>query len=266
MSPTRIVLNGKRLSVEQTVLAARESVKVSLAASAVRQMQRSRRWVEASVRRRDIVYGVTTGFGWFQNISIPREKLRQLQRNLILSHCAGVGEPFDEEVVRAMLLLRANALARGVSGIRVSTVKLMLELLNRGVHPIVPEQGSVGASGDLAPLSHLAAVLLGEGEAIYHGRRMSGARALKAAGLKPLVLEAKEGLALNNGTQAMTALGALALYDAEVLADVADQAAAMTLAAVKGKTIPFLPGVHVAPAPSRTGCLGADNPKDCQRQ
>jgi len=244
MSPSRVVLDGKRLSIEQTVRAARHSVRVSIAPSAVRRMERSRRWVEDAVRRRHIVYGVTTGFGWFQNVSIPREKLQQLQRNLILSHCAGVGEPFAEEVVRAMLLLRANALARGVSGIRIATVKLMLEMLNRGVHPIVPEQGSVGASGDLAPLSHLAAVLLGEGEAMYRGRRLPGAEALKSAGLKAMVLEAKEGLALNNGTQAMTAVGVLALHDAEVLAEVADRAAAMTLAAVKGKTMPFLPRVH----------------------
>jgi histidine ammonia-lyase len=244
MSSRRIVLDGRRLTIEQAVLAARTPVRVSLSSSAVRQMERSRRWVENAVRRRDIVYGVTTGFGWFQNVSIPREKLQQLQRNLILSHCAGVGEPFPEEVVRAMLLLRSNALARGVSGIRVAAVRMMLELLNRGVHPVVPEQGSVGASGDLAPLSHLAAVLLGEGEAIFRGRRMPGGEALKAAGLKALVLEAKEGLALNNGTQAMTALGVLALHDAEVLADVADSAAAMTLAAVKGKTMPFLPRVH----------------------
>ena len=244
MKSPKVQLDGERLTIEQVVAAARGYVPVALAPAARRRMQRSRRWVEQAVRDRNVVYGVTTGFGWFQNISIPPEKLRQLQRNLILSHCTGVGEPLDEEVVRAMLVLRANALAKGFSGIRISTVHSLVEMVNRRVHPVVPAQGSVGASGDLAPLSHIAAVLIGEGEAYYRGRRVPGARAMKAAGLKPVVLEAKEGLALTNGTQAMAALGVLALHDANMLADTADIAAAMTLEAVKGKTIPFSPKVH----------------------
>jgi histidine ammonia-lyase len=215
-------------------------------------MMRSRKWVERAVNDGAVVYGVTTGFGAFQNVPIRREHLRDLQRNLILSHCAGVGEPLPEDAVRAMMVLRANALAKGFSGIRVSTVESLLAMLNSGVHPIVPSQGSVGASGDLAPLSHVASVLIGEGEATYRGRRMTGARALKAAALRPVVLEAKEGIALNNGTQAMTAVGILALHDAIILADAADAASALTLEAVKGKSLPFAPRIQrVRPHPGQ---------------
>jgi histidine ammonia-lyase len=216
-------------------------------------MRRSREWVEQAVRDHAIVYGVTTGFGAFQNVSVHPDRLRELQRNLILSHCAGVGPPFSEEVVRAMLLLRANALARGHSGIRIFVVERLLEMLNRGVHPVVPEQGSVGSSGDLAPLSHAAAVLIGEGEAFYRGKRMSGGKAMRAAGLEPVILEAKEGLALNNGTQAMTAVGVLAVHDARRIADLADIAAAMSLEAVKGKSTPFAEKV-LATRPTRDRC------------
>lgn len=234
-----IQVDGATLTIERVVAVARGGAHARLAASARRGMRRSRAWVEDAVRDHAVVYGVTTGFGAFQNVSVRSERLRELQRNLILSHCAGVGAPFDEDIVRAMLLLRANALARGHSGIRIGTVERLIEMLNRGVHPVVPEQGSVGSSGDLAPLSHAAAVLIGEGEAFYRGKRMSGRDALRVAGLEPVVLEAKEGLALNNGTQAMTAIGALAVHDARRLADLADIAAAMSLEAVKGKSTPF---------------------------
>ena len=244
-TPRRIVIDGNNLTIEDVLHVARGGMPVSLAPAAKRRMEKSRAWVEKSVREQEVVYGITTGFGAFQNVSIAPDKLRDLQRNLILSHCAGVGEPFSEEVVRAMMVLRANALAKGFSGIRVSTVERLLAMLNKGIHPVVPSQGSVGASGDLAPLSHMAAVLIGEGEALYKGKRMSGKQAMKAAGVIPVVLEAKEGLALNNGTQAMTALGLLALHDAERIADVADIAAAMTLEAVKGKSAPFAPQVHI---------------------
>jgi histidine ammonia-lyase len=229
----RILLDGDSLTIDRVTVVARARRPVGLAPSSRRRMQQSRAWVEKAVREHAVVYGVTTGFGAFQNVSIHPDRIRELQRNLILSHCAGVGQPFPEEVVRAMLLLRANALARGHSGIRVSTVEQLLEMLNRGVHPVVPEQGSVGSSGDLAPLSHAAAVLIGEGEAFYRGKRMRGSQAMRAAGLTPVVLEAKEGLALNNGTQAMTAVGVLAVYDAQRLAGIADIAAALTLEAVK---------------------------------
>lgn len=244
-TPRRIVIDGNNLTIEEVLLIARRGAQVSLSPAAKKQMERSRAWVENAVNEQEVIYGITTGFGAFQNVSIAPDKLRDLQRNLILSHCAGVGDAFPEEVVRAMMLLRANALAKGFSGIRVSTVGRLLDMLNNGVHPVVPSQGSVGASGDLAPLSHMAAVVIGEGEAYYRGRKMSGRQAMKAAGIAPVVLEAKEGLALNNGTQVMTALGVLALADAEHLADVADVVAAMTLEAVKGKSAPFAAQVHI---------------------
>ena len=252
MPPRTIWIDGNRLSIDDVVAVARGGDHVRIAAAAISRMQRSRNWVEKAVRDRAVVYGVTTGFGAFQNVSIPPEQLRELQRNLILSHCAGVGDPLPEDVVRAMMLLRVNALAKGYSGIRVSTVETLAEMLNRGVHPVIPSQGSVGASGDLAPLSHMAAVLIGEGEAIVRGRRIPGRKALRRARLKPVVLEAKEGIALNNGTQAMTAIGVLALHDAELLADAADVAAALTLEAVKGKSLPFSPQVHsIRPHPGQ---------------
>ena len=238
-------IDGNSLTIEQVVSVARGDLHVALSSSAIKRMNKSRAWVERAAHDRKVVYGVTTGFGAFQHITISPEKILELQRNLILSHCAGVGEPFSEEIVRAMMLLRANALAKGFSGIRVSTVEALLNMLNKRVHPVVPSQGSVGASGDLAPLSHMAAVLIGEGEAIYRGKHRSGVAALKAAGITPVILEAKEGIALNNGTQAMTAVAVLVLHDAEHLADVADIAAAMTCEAVKGKSAPFQQKVHI---------------------
>ncbi len=234
-----ILIDGNKLSIDQVISVARGNVRVGISSSAKKKMATSRLWVERAVASHAVVYGVTTGFGAFQSVTIPPEKLRELQRNLILSHCAGVGDPLPEDVARAMMLLRANALAKGYSGIRVSTVERLLDMLNKRVHPVIPSQGSVGASGDLAPLSHMAAVLIGEGEAFFKGRRMSGRQAMKLARIKPIVLEAKEGIALNNGTQAMTAIAALALHDAENLADAADIAAAMTLEAVKGKSAAF---------------------------
>jgi len=252
--PSRTVLiDGDRLTIAQVVAVARGNARVRIAPAARTRMERSRSWVEKAVHDRIVVYGVTTGFGAFQNVSIPPEQLRELQRNLILSHCAGVGEPLPEDAVRAMMLLRANALAKGCSGIRVSTVETLVGMLNKGVHPVIPSQGSVGASGDLAPLSHMAAVLIGEGEAMLKGRRMPGGKAMRQAAVKPVVLEAKEGIALNNGTQAMTAIGVLAVHDAEALADAADVAAALTLEAVKGKSVPFSPRVQaVRPHPGQS--------------
>ena len=239
-----VSIDGYHLTIEQVVAVARSKTRAMLSGAAKKRMARSRAWVETAVRDQVVVYGVTTGFGAFQNVSIPPGQLRELQRNLILSHCAGVGDPLPEDVVRAMIVLRANALAKGFSGIRIATVERLLDILHAGVVPVVPAQGSVGASGDLAPLSHIVAVLIGEGEAFYKGKRVPGGKALKMAGLKPVVLEAKEGIALNNGTQAMTAIGVLALHDAEVLADASDVAAALTLEAVKGKSIPFSPLVQ----------------------
>jgi len=244
MPPKKILIDGNSLRIEDVVAVARGNATVALSPAAKKRMQRSRAWVEKNVRDHSVVYGVTTGFGAFQNVSIAPEKIKALQRNLIVSHCAGVGEPFPEEVVRAMMLLRTNALAKGFSGIRVSTVETLLSMLKKRVHPVIPSQGSVGASGDLAPLSHMAAVLIGEGEAFYKGSRMPGSKAMKAARITPVVLEAKEGLSLNNGTQAMTAIGVLALNDAERLCTLADAAAAMSLECLKGRSTPFAPAVQ----------------------
>ena len=191
------------------------------------------------------MYGVDTGFGNFADVVIPREQLRQLQLNLVRSHSAGVGEPLGEAETRALMLLRANVLARGFSGVRVLTLELLLEMLNRGVLPLIPSQGSVGASGDLAPLAHLALSLVGEGYCRSTGGAcMPSAEALAAAGLRPVALEAKEGLALINGTQLMTALGGLALAELERLARAADVIGALTLDALKGTDVAFDPRIH----------------------
>src|SRR5690606_25033273 len=181
-----------------------------------------------------VVYGLTTGFGALSEVVIPRDRIRELQVNLIRSHAAGVGGPLPEAEVRAIMLLRANVLALGHSGVRPEVIELLLGLLNRRVHPIVPERGSVGASGDLAPLSHLALVLIGEGEAVHEGERVPGGEALRRAGLEPITLEAKEGLALNNGTQVQTGIGVLALLAAERAVETAEVAGAMSLEGLRG--------------------------------
>jgi histidine ammonia-lyase len=215
-------------------------------------MAASRSVVERVLAAEEVVYGVTTGFGKFADRVIPPDAVEQLQRNLILSHSCGVGAPLPDDVVRAMMLLRVVALARGFSGIRLSTVEALVDMINKGVIPLVPSRGSVGASGDLAPLAHLALVLLGEGEAWYEGQRMSGRDALGRAGIEPVRLTAKEGLALINGTQLMTALGALLVTDAENVLHVADIAGAMSLDAVRGTNRPFDARLHqVRPHPGQ---------------
>ncbi len=208
-------LNGQNLSVEDVGRVARHYVPVSIEPDALKKIEKSRAMLKDLVEREAVIYGITTGFGRFSEVSISREDSIQMQKNLIASHAAAVGEPLPEEVVRAVLLLRINALASGCSGIRPALIEHLVEVLNRGVIPVIPEQGSLGASGDLAPLSHLALAMTGEGEAFYQGERMSGAEALAAAGLEPLTLLEKEGLALINGTQIMTAIGCLAYLDAE---------------------------------------------------
>jgi histidine ammonia-lyase len=195
--------------------------------------------VDSIVAAGKTIYGITTGFGVFSEVTISREKVLELQRNLILSHCAGVGEPFPREVVRAMMLLRANALAKGFSGIRPEVVDVLLRLLNDDVVPLIPSQGSVGASGDLAPLAHLAAALLGEGRVWLRDQVVSAADALRAAGIEPVVFGAKEGLAMINGTQAICAVASLALDRAAILLDVGDAVAAMTLDVLRGTDAAF---------------------------
>jgi histidine ammonia-lyase len=244
-------IDGASLTLEQTAEVADGAV-VSLAGTARQRIERARRFVEDIVARGEVVYGINTGFGALSEVTIPNEKLRELQLNLVRSHSCGVGEPLTERVVRAMMLQRANVLAKGYSGCRIEVVETLLKMLNERVHPIIPSRGSVGASGDLAPLAHLALVAIGEGEAIHNGHRMSGAEALRIADIPPLALEAKEGLALLNGTQAMTAVGGLALLDAERLADAADVTGAMSLEALRGTPVAFDHKIHaVRPHPGQ---------------
>src|SRR3954468_14897007 len=240
----RIVLSGERLTLEDVAAAARGGVRVELSPRARQRVRAARALVDRIAEGDEPTYGINTGFGTLAEVSIPKADLRKLQRNLIHSHAAGVGDPLPAPSVRALMLLRANVLAGGYSGIRESTLDLLVALLERDVVPVVPEKGSVGASGDLAPLAHLALVLIGEGEAFFRGERLPGREALRRAGLAPVVLEAKEGLALVNGTQAMQAVGALALLEAERCSRIADIAAAMTVEGLMGSHKPFLAAIH----------------------
>src|SRR5207302_4929975 len=232
-------LKGEQISLIQLAAVAfgGEPVRVSPVARA--GILASRNAIEQIIARDAVVYGVNTGFGKLSDVRIPHGELRQLQLNLVRSHACGIGNPLSEAEVRAMMVLRANVLALGFSGIRCEVIELLCEMLNLRVCPVVPEKGSVGASGDLAPLAHLALSLIGEGEAFFEGERMTSAEALRRANLKPLQLEAKEGLALLNGTQAMHAVGGLALLRAKLLARVADVAGAMSLEALKGTPAAF---------------------------
>jgi histidine ammonia-lyase len=234
-----IQLTGRDLTVSDVVAVARGGRAVEVADDARQRMAASRGVIERVVASGETVYGVTTGFGDLADVRISPEQTATLQRNLVRSHAAGAGEPLPGEVVRAMLLLRANALAVGLSGIRPEVVDLLVAMLNAGIHPVVPSRGSVGASGDLAPLAHLALVLIGEGEATVGNATLPGAEALAAAGLQPVELEAKEGLALLNGTQLMGAIGALALTDAAALCRTADAIGAMSLEAMLGTATAF---------------------------
>jgi histidine ammonia-lyase len=234
-----VTLTGADLSVEAVEAVARHGASVGLDEAAVGRMQRSRDVVERLVAAGEVVYGVTTGFGALADRSIDPADAGRLQENLLLSHAAGVGEPLPRDVVRAMLVLRANTLALGYSGARPLVVERLLTFLERGIHPVVPSQGSVGASGDLAPLAHLALPLIGHGQAEVGGHVMPGLLALREAGLEPLELGAKEGLALLNGTQLMTALGALLVADAERLLATASVAAAMSVEALLGTDVAF---------------------------
>jgi histidine ammonia-lyase len=238
-----IELDGATLSLALTEAVA-GGAKVALAEHAREPVERSRQFIEEIVRRGEVVYGVNTGFGALSEVVIPADELRQTQLNLVRSHACGVGEALPETVVRAMMLHRANVLAKGFSGCRALVIETLIEMLNRGVHPVIPSRGSVGASGDLAPLAHLALVAIGEGTAQYQDGLMPGGEAMRRAGIAPLALEAKEGLALLNGTQAMTATGGLALATAEKLARSADIIGAMTLEALRGTPTAFDERIH----------------------
>jgi histidine ammonia-lyase len=242
---TAIRLTGDDLQVGDVWAVAVEGAAVELSEHAREKMRAARELVERAAHgAREHTYGVNTGFGRFVSRSIPEELTGELQLRLLRSHACGVGEPYPPEIVRASVLLRANALAKGTSGARVETVELLLACLHRGLVPYVPSRGSVGASGDLAPLAHLALPLVGEGEAWVGGERLPGADALAAVGLEPIRLEAKEGLSLINGTQFMAAFAALGLMRARRLAKAADLACALSLEALQGSRTSFLPQIH----------------------
>ncbi len=239
-------LNGQTLTLAEIATVAFGEAPVKVSSSARTRVSASRRVVEGIVARDDIVYGVSTGFGKLSDVRIPHDALAELQLNLVRSHACGIGNPLSEPEVRAMMLLRANVLALGFSGIRLEIIDTLCELLNRRVSPVIPEKGSVGASGDLAPLAHLALSLIGEGEAFFKSERMESREALRRAGLKPVELQAKEGLALLNGTQAMHAVGGLALLRAKRLIRVVDVAGATSLEALKGTPAAFDPRLQDA--------------------
>lgn len=245
---TKLILDGKSLTLDILYAYANApsdwAPTVSLSKAALARVQRSYDFVQEIARGDQAIYGVNTGFGLLSDVRIPKSKLAELQVNLLRSHASGVGNPLGEAEVRAALLLRANTLAQGASGVSPALLKSILGLLNKGVTPWIPEQGSVGASGDLAPLAHMALVLIGEGKAYYQGKLMRGDQALKRAGLKPYTLQAKEGLALINGTQIMTAIGSLVVFEALQLAKQADIAGAMSLEASRGTAKAFDPFIH----------------------
>jgi len=243
-----VSIDGESLTIDEFVQVARYKTKVELAESAMAQIKKSRDVIETAIKEGRTVYGVNTGFGDLANVSISRADLAKLQVNLIRSHSAGVGESFPIEVVRGMMLLRANALAKGYSGVRPEVILTLIEMLNTGVTPVVPQQGSVGSSGDLAPLAHMVLVMIGEGEAFYKGKKLDGLQALKKAGIAPIVLQAKEGVALINGTQPMTSVGALVVNDALDLVKDAIIAASMSLEALRGTRAALNEKVHAVRA------------------
>jgi histidine ammonia-lyase len=255
---TEIVLDGNSLTFEQVVAVAYGKPgepRVSLSEAAKRQVIRSADAVQTLLDRGEIAYGITTGFGAFKDKIISPEETEQLQRNIVVSHAVGVGNAFDTATVRAIMLIRANTLARGYSGIRLETLEMILEFLNLGVHPVIPEKGSLGASGDLAPLAHFACVLIGEGEAEFGGELLTGKEALAKAGLSAIILAAKEGLALTNGTTVMTAVGLLETCKAKRLAELADIAGCLSLEALHGTTLAFDERIHILrPHPRQIDC------------
>jgi len=252
-----LVIDGNSLTLDHMAEVALNGRPVILSPQARERVAASRGVIEEIVRSGQVVYGVNTGFGKLAEVRISAEEVGHLQLNLLRSHACGVGEPFPEDVVRGMLLLRANVLASGYAGCRPEVVEAVLALLNSRVHPVVPSQGSVGASGDLAPLAHLALVLVGEGEAELDGRRMSGGEALRLAGLEPIVLGAKEGLALINGTQASAAVGGLAAWKARRLVEAADVCCALSLDAMEGTDAAFMEEIHAARPHAGQGAAAA---------
>jgi len=240
-----VTLDGESLELKDIVNVARNNYKAVISDKAYERIIKSRRIVEEYVNTDRVAYGITTGFGKFSDVAISQEDSKELQRNLIISHACGTGDNFSREEVRGIMLLRINALAKGYSGISVETLNTLLELLNLGVHPRIPKKGSLGASGDLAPLSHMVLPMLGEGEAEFQGVLYEGKDAMEKAGIKIIELTAKEGLALINGTQVMTAVGALNLSDSIELMKIADISAALTIEALRGIKNAYDERIHV---------------------
>jgi histidine ammonia-lyase len=252
-----LLIDGETLGLEDVHDVAFQGRRVALHANAIGKMERSREVIETIVSEQRTVYGVSTGFGKLSEVHIGREQLTELQHNLVRSHAAGVGDSLGKEEVRALMLLRANVLAKGLSGTRPVVAERLCDMLNHDFHPVIPCRGSVGASGDLAPLAHLALVLIGEGYVLLSGTRRTGRDALGTIGLEPLELQAKEGLALLNGTQATLAIGIHCLYRAGQLADLADLAGAMTVEALQGTPVAFDKRIHEArPHPGQREVAG----------
>lgn len=239
-----VLIDGKSLTIDSVMDVARFGLKVELSDEAREKVEIARRFVDEIVDSKKVVYGITTGFGKFSDVVISKEETQDLQRNLIISHACGIGQPLSEETSRAIMLLRVNNLAKGHSGVRLETIHTLIRMLNEGVHPIIPEKGSLGASGDLAPLSHMVLVMLGLGEAVYNGERMTGKDAMDRAGIPTIHLTSKEGLALINGTQVMTAVGTIVAYEAIQLLKLSDISAAMTVEALRGITDAFDARLH----------------------
>ncbi len=232
-------LDGESLTLEQLFKILDDRDSVQLSDVAIDKIQQSRAVIEKIIREKKTIYGVNTGFGKFSDITIADDKIDELQNNLVMSHATGVGEPLPEEIVRAIILLKINSLAKGFSGVRMEVIQALMDMYHSGIIPVIPSKGSVGASGDLAPLAHLTLVLLGMGEAIYHGERMPGIKAMKKAGIPALTLKAKEGLALLNGLQVSTAIASLAFKQLEVLTQTADIIGALTIDGLKGSKVAF---------------------------
>jgi len=241
-----IYLDGENLTLEEVVQISRHGYKVGITEEGIEKVKKSRALVEKFVEEGRAIYGINTGFGKFSDISISDDQLEDLQRYLIVADAVGIGDPFDTEITRAIMLLRANALVKGYSGIRLKVVQTLVDMLNKGVHPQVREKGSVGSSGDLCPLAHMVLPMIGLGEAEYNGEIMDGKAAMEKAGIPTVTLLAKEGLALINGTCAMTAVASLAVYDSVVLSKTADIVCMLTIEALEGITDPFDKRMHIA--------------------
>ncbi len=242
--PGNVIINGHALTRIQALAVARHYATVSLGIESIARVQAARKVIDTLAAQDEKVYGITTGFGHLSRVRIPHDQLQDLQHNLLRSHAAGVGESLSEEVARMMMLLLAASLARGNSGVRVEVVQLLIDMLNARMYPIIPSRGSVGSSGDLAPLAHLGLVLIGEGEVLHDGKLLIGKEALQRVGLTPLRLQAKEGLALINGTHLMEAIAILAISDAQVLLRAAEVACAMSIEGLMGSHAPLDARIH----------------------